>query len=332
MEKICIFGAGAVGGVIAARLKAAGGEVTLVARGENLRAIREKGLRLRTPEGEKSLAVDVTDDTRTLPPQDLVLCCVKSHSLPQAVPQIAPLLGPQTPVVFAMNGVPWWFCHGLGGALSDKRLESVDPGGGVWRAIGPERALGCAVLMGSSTPEPGVVLYNGGGRLVIGEPDGQSSARLAEIVKALSVPGLQPQPTDNIRGALFGKLIHNVSFNAVCAITHTVMDEVARDPRTRPLIRSLMLECVAVGKAVGVRIEHDVDKVIENVIARGPFRPSTQQDLEAGKPLEIDALVGVVCELGRLTGVQTPFTDAVYALIRRLAETLNLYVAPRAAA
>lgn len=324
--KVGVFGAGAVGGVLAARLFDAGRDVHLIARGEHMRQIKNRGLRMTAGAEEFNYAIPVSDDPAAFGEMDVVFCCVKAYSLPQAAGRIASMLGPDTPVVFAMNGVPWWFNHALEGPMAGKRLSSVDPGGVIWRTIGPERALGCAVLMGAAAPEAGRVQYIGGGQLLIGEPDGSLSERLGRIVDLLSVPGFQPTATDNIRGALFVKLLHNVSFNMVCALTHTTMDVVARDLRTRALIRSLMEECLAVAKVSGVKVDDDVEGAIDAVAARGPHRPSTQQDLEAGKPLEFETLCGVVSELGRLGGVPTPYTDAIYALIRRLAETRGLYV------
>jgi 2-dehydropantoate 2-reductase len=326
--RICVYGAGAIGGVLACRLHMGGRQVSMVARGDHLAAIQKHGLKLLSAEGEQTFKIPASADAADFGAQDLVISCVKAHSLPAAAAQMKLLLGPKTPVVFALNGVPWWFFHGTRGALEGSRLELVDPGGRIWSAIGPERAIGSAVYIGASLPAPGVVKHHRNNRVIVGEPDGSHSERIQTVLRMLQVDGLQVEATKDIRGAIFGKLINTVSFNPVCALTRTPMDDIVRDPRTRQLVRTLMAECTQVGAALGTPTDVDIDGRIDSYANAGPFRPSTLQDLELKKPLEIDALVAAISELGRIAKVPTPTTDAIYALIRRLAETEGLYVKP----
>jgi len=323
--KICVYGAGAVGGVIGARLALAGREVSLIARGAHLAAMRANGITLRHAGRERGIAVACADDPRALGPQDLVICAAKAHSLTAVARDIAPLLRPDTPVVFAINGVPWWYFHRCGGAWDGTRLETVDPGGAIWERIGPERAIGCVVYMAADVPAPGVVSHNTGGRLILGEPDGSESDRLAAIAAALGVEGLAPEVSRRIRDDVFVKLLSNLSINIVAVLTRLAADRIIAEPRLRALVKAMMAECVTVGTAIGADLDIDLEARVKAVERIGAFRPSTLQDLEAGRKLEIEALIGVVAELGRIAGVPTPTIDVVYALARALAENLGLY-------
>jgi 2-dehydropantoate 2-reductase len=321
--RICVFGAGAVGGVLACRLSAGGHDVSLVLRGDHLAAVRSAGLRLVSAEGEEAFRLPTSESGMDLGEQDLVICSVKAHSLPAAARNLA-ACARGAPILFILNGVPWWYFHRSGGALDGTHLGLVDPQGEIWNTIGPERALGSVIYMTASTPAPGTVRHHSNARLILGEPDGSISARLNEAASALKVEGLFPETTASIRTAVFSKLLNTVSLNQVCALTRSPIDAVVGDPRARNLVQQLMHECAQVGAALGAPVDVDIDARIQSN-AGVSFKPSTLQDLEAGKPLEIDALVAAVSELGRLAGIQTPQVDTIYALMRRLAEEQGLY-------
>lgn len=325
--KICVYGAGAIGGVLGARLAAAGRETSLIARGAHLAAIRAQGLTLRTDQGESRFKLPASDRPADFGPQDLVICATKSHSLPTVAQDIAPLLGPDTPVVFAVNGVPWWYFH-KHSVNEGTQLATVDPGGAIWRNIGPGRAIGCVVYMGASTPGPGIVKFHSGGRFVLGEPDNSMSPRLMRVAEALSVEGVAIDTTGAIRDELLGKLIGNVSLNPLSALTRSTMGDILSDARVRRLAKTMMEECASVGAAIGAKLQIDVQTKLNNFEKLSGFRTSTLQDFEAGRQLEIDALVGVVSELGQITGTPTPAIDTVYGLIRLLAKNIGQYPEP----
>ena len=327
--KICIYGAGAIGGVLGARLALPGRTVSLVARGPHLAAIRAEGLKLQTDAGERAVKIAASDRPADFGPQDLVICAAKAHSLTSVARGIAPLLGPDTPVVFAVNGVPWWYFHQLGGQWDGTRLETVDPGGEIWKAIGPQRAIGCVVYMGASVPAPGTVKHHSGGRFLIGEPDNSVSTRLKRIAEAMTADGVTIETTGRIRDEILGKLIGNVSFNPISALTRSNLGGILSRPGVRQLAKAMMEECQKVGAAIGANLQIEIEAKLNGYDRMAAFRTSTLQDLEAGRPLEIDALVGVVSELGRITGTPTPAIDIVYALIRSLAENIGQF--PRAA-
>ncbi len=324
--KICVFGAGAIGGVLACRLSAAGHDVSVVARGDHLAAIQSKGLHLIAPDGEETFPLRASSTGSDFGPQDLVICALKAHSLPSAAVDIAASAGPKTPILFVLNGVPWWYFYRSGGPFEGTRLDSVDPGGRIWNTIGPQRALGCIIYLAATVPGPGTVRHHSDApnRIIVGEPDGSTSQRLKVVVGALRAKELFPELTGNFRGALFGKLLNTVSLNQVCALTRSPIDQVVGDPRTRKLVRDLMSECVEVGRALGAPTDVDIEARIE-ANSKVTFKPSTLQDLEAKKPLEIDALVAAISELGGMAKVPTPNVDAVYALVRRLAEREGIY-------
>jgi 2-dehydropantoate 2-reductase len=322
--KICVFGAGAVGGYIGGRLALAGAEVTLIARGPHLAAMRAGGLRLRI-DGEDRLARPAcTNDPAAAGPQDFVFVTLKAHDLPAAAAAMAPLLGPDTAVVTASNGVPWWYFHGLAGRWQGHSLDTVDPGGAQWREIGPERAIGCVVFAGAQMVEPGTVRHVGGGhRLALGEPDGHDSARLARLIEALQRAGFEATDANPIRDEIWMKLWGNLSFNPVSALTGGLLDEIAADPGTRAVIRAMMVEARAVGEALGVRFDMEVEARIDMAGAIGAHKTSMLQDLERGRRLEIDAILGVVRELGELTGRKTPMIDAILGLVRQRDRTIG---------
>ncbi|MET0596969.1 MAG: 2-dehydropantoate 2-reductase [Mesorhizobium sp.] len=323
--KLAVFGAGAIGGFLAARLAAAGEvELSLVARGAHLAAIRERGLTLVEGGESRTFPVRATDRTEELGAQDYVLLTLKAHGAAGALDAILPLLGEATAVVTLQNGVPWWYFHGLDGPFRDARLSSVDPGGSLWDGIGPERAIGCVVYPAAEIEAPGVVRHVDGVRFSLGEPTGEKSARARRLAEVLIAAGLQAPLRDDIRSEIWVKLWGNLSFNPISALTGATLEAIVADDGTRGVARAMMLEAQAIGEALGVRFPIDVDRRIRGAGAVGAHKTSMLQDLERGRPLEIDALVGSVQELGRLVGKPTPTVDTVLALVRRLAAERGL--------
>ncbi len=318
--RVCIFGAGAIGGYLAAKLAAAGRvDLSLVARGAHLDAVRSHGLRLIEGETETTHKVAASADAADLGPQDCVLLTLKAHSLPGALDAMTPLFGAETAVVTMQNGVPWWYFYRYGGALEGTRIEAVDPGGRIWETIGPQRAIGAAVYPAAEVEAPGVIRHLDGRRFSLGEPSGEKSERAAAIARELVAAGLQAPVRTDIRAEIWVKLWGNLSFNPISALTRSTLAAIVADPGTRTAARAMMLEAQAIAEALGTTFPLDVDRRIEGAGAVGEHKTSMLQDLERGRPMEIDALVGAVQELGRLTGVPTPAIDIVLALVRRLA-------------
>ncbi len=319
--KICIYGAGAIGGYLGAELALAGLDVTLIARGPHLEAMRDRGLTLLI-DGEKKVAnVRATDDPAEAGPQDYVVITLKAHSVPPIVDKMVPLLGPETAVVTAQNGAPWWYFYKLDGPWENTRLESVDPGGRIWDTLGPERAIGCVVYPSAEIVEPGVIKHGTGKRFMLGEPDGSKSDRTLALGKAFTAAGLKAPVRPRIRDDIWLKLWGNLSLNPVSALTHATLEEICGDPGTREVIRSMMLEGQATGEKLGVKFSVDVETRIGWAADTGAHKTSMLQDLERGRPMEIEALVGSVAEMGRLVGVPTPTIDTVLAMTRLRART-----------
>ena len=314
--KICIYGAGAIGGYLGAELALAGYDVTLIARGPHLEAMRQNGLTLLS-QGEKKVAqVACTDDPATAGPQDFVILTLKAHSVTSIVEKMAPLLGPETPVVTAQNGIPWWYFYKLQGPWENQRLECADPGGHIWETLGPKRAIGCVVYPSCEMIEPGVIQHISGNRFMLGEPDGSKSPRALELSGALTKAGFKAPIRRKIRDDIWLKLWGNVSFNPVSVLTLATLEQICGDEATRAIISSIMSEAEAVGKKMGVTFLVDVETRIGWAADVGAHKTSMLQDLEKGRPMEIDALVGTVAEMGRLAGVATPTIDTVLALVR----------------
>lgn len=319
--RICIYGAGAIGGHIGAKLGQAGAEVSLVARGPHLEAMQANGLTL-VEDGERStVKVSASSDPAALGVQDYVIVTLKAHQVPGVVPLMQPLLGPDTCVVMAVNGVPWWYFHKLDGAYENRRLETVDPGNVQWEGIGPERVLGCVVYPAAEVTEPGVVTHVEGDRYSLGEPSGERTERAQALMKALQAAGLKAPVRPKIRDEIWIKLWGNLSFNPISALTGATLDVLCTDEGTRTVARHMMLEAQAIAERLGVRFPIDVDKRIEGGAAVGAHKTSMLQDLERGRPLEIDALVTAVQELGKVVDLPTPTIDTVLALIRLRAAT-----------
>jgi 2-dehydropantoate 2-reductase len=327
--RVCVFGAGAIGGYVAAKLAAAGNtDLSLIARGPHLEAMRTKGLRLVEDGKESVHKVRAEQDPQKLGPQDYVFLALKAPSVPGVVNALKPLLRPNTAVVTAQNGVPWWYFHGLAGPYHDERLESVDPGGRIWQAIEPERAIGCVVYPATEVDEPGTIRHVEGDRFPLGEPSGKKSERILALSKVLVAAGLKAPVRTDLRSDIWVKLWGNLSFNPISALTGATLAEIAADKGTRALARSMMLEAQAIGEKLGVRFAVDVDRRIDGAGKVGAHKTSMLQDLERGRPMEIDALVGAIAELGRLTGIATPTIDAVLALVRQLGRLRGCYADP----
>lgn len=323
--KICIFGAGAIGGYMGAKLAQAGADVSLVARGPHLNAMRENGLRLIEESGETTVNVTASDNAEDLGPQDYVIVTLKAHSVPPVVPKMQPLIGDNTTIVSGVNGVPWWYFHKIGGPLEGARLETVDPGNVQWDGFGPDRVLGCVVYPAAEVIKPGVVKHIEGNRFSLGEPDGSKSDRAMALSKALSAAGLKAPVRPKIRDEIWVKLWGNLSFNPISALTHSTLDVLCTDPGTREVARNMMLEAQAIAEKLGVKFPIDVDRRIEGGADVGAHRTSMLQDLDQGRPMEIDALVGSVKELGKVTDTPTPTIDTVLSLIALRGRIAGLY-------
>ena len=322
--RICIYGAGAIGGYLGVQLALAGEDVTLIARGPHLAAMRQNGLKLLIDGEERVAHPGCTDDPAEAGPQDYIIVTLKAHSVPGVVDVMQPLLGPDTAVVTATNGIPWWYFYGLEGQWRDHRFESVDPGGAQWDKIGPERAIGCVVYPATEVAEPGVIRHLDGNRFTLGEPTGDKTERVQALSQALISAGFRA-PVRDIRDELWVKLWGNLTFNPISALTLETLDVVATDPGTRGVARAMMLEAQAIGEKVGIRFKVDVDRRIDGAAAVGAHRTSMLQDLDKGRPMEIDALVSAVQEMGRLVGLPTPTVDVVLALVRQRARAAGCY-------
>ncbi len=324
--KIAIYGAGAIGGYLGVQLALAGHDVSLIARGAHLAAMRENGLKLLI-DGEEKIATTCfcTDDPEDAGPQDVVIVALKAHQAYDATGCFEPLLGPDTMVVTAMNGVPWWYFYKLEGSYENHRLESVDPGGWQWEQIGPERAVGCVVYPATEIVEPGVIKHTYGNKFTLGEPDGTTTERIQRLSDAMNEAGLKAPIRDNIRDDIWIKLWGNLCFNPISALTGATLDIVATDTPTRILARSMMMEAQQIGEALGVHFRVDIHRRINGAAEVGAHKTSMLQDLEKGRALEIDALVAAVQEMGHLVNIQTPFIDAVLGLIQQRGRTLGLY-------
>ncbi len=324
--KICIFGAGAIGGYLAVKLVQAGADVSLVARGPHLAAMKANGLTLIEEDGAPvTVPVTASDNPAELGPQDYVIVTLKAHSVPPVVDRMQPLIGPQTTIVSGVNGVPWWYFHKQGGPFEGTRLASVDPGNAQWNGFGPDRVLGCVVYPAAEVIEPGVIKHIEGNRFSLGEPDGSKSDRAVALSQALAAAGLKAPVRPRIRDEIWVKLWGNLSFNPISALTHATLDVLCTDPGTRAVARGMMLEAQEIAERLGVKFPIDVERRIDGGAAVGAHRTSMWQDLDAGRPMEIDALVTAVQELGLLTATPTPTIDTVLALVRLRAKSAGLY-------
>ena len=325
MASVCVVGAGAIGGYIGAKLANAGAEVSLVARGAHLAAMKRHGVRVIADDGETVAHPRCTDDPAELGPQDYVIVALKAHSVPGCVEMMQPLLGNDTAIVTAVNGIPYWYFHRHGGAFADTTLETVDPGGAQWKRLRPERAIGCVVYPATEVVEPGVIRHVYGDKFPVGEPSGERSERVQRFAALMEAAGLKAPIRDNIRDEIWLKLWGNLCFNPISALTHATLDVIAHDPATRAVARAMMLEAKAIGDKIGVHFRVDVERRIDGAGGVTGHKTSMLQDLERHRPMEIDPLVTVVQEMGRLTGVPTPTLDTVLALVQQRGRVAGLY-------
>ena len=326
--KVCVVGAGAIGGLVGAELALAGEEVTLIARGAQLEAIQRGGLRLLR-DGEERIAFPrALADPAAAGPQEVVILAVKAYALPALAERLGPLCGPDTTVVTMVNGIPWWYFHRHPEPWRDWILDTVDPGGRIWRAIGPERAVGCVVYPACEVPEPGLVVHQSDDRFTLGEPDGTSSERCRRLAEAMGRARMTAPVRAHIRNEIWVKLWGNATFNPISVLTGATLDIITGDPETREVCRALMLEIQAVAEVLGVRFGIPIERRLAGAAAVGAHRTSMLQDLERGRPLEIDAVIGSIQEIGRRVGVATPRLDAVLALVRQKARGAGLYQPP----
>lgn len=323
--RICIYGAGAIGAWLGVELASAGEEVTLIARGPHLEAMQKNGVKLLINGEERIAHPRCVEDPAEAGEQDYVIITLKAHSLASIADKIKPLLGPNTAVVTGANGIPWWYFYKLKGEFENHKLESVDPGGLFWNAVGPERAIGFIAYPAAEIAEPGVIRHIKGDRYTMGEPDGQLSKRTKNLCAALKNAGLKARVRANIRDDIWIKLWGNLCFNPISALTHATLDKVAGEPDTGNVCRLMMLEAQAIGEKLGASFRVSVDRRLAGGVAVGAHNTSMLQDLEMGRPMEIDALVTVVQELGRLVHVPTPTLDVVLALIQQRARAAGTY-------
>ncbi|MGC8524978.1 MAG: 2-dehydropantoate 2-reductase [Acidibrevibacterium sp.] len=323
--KIAIFGAGAIGGLLGARLALAGVDVTFIARGPHLAAMQKDGLRLISGGKSETVPVRARADAGEAGPQDAVIVTLKAHALPGAAPAIARLFGPETMLVTGINGIPYWYFYGLDGPFRDRRVETVDPEGTLWDLLPPSRVIGCVVYPAAEVIAPGVIEHGYGDRFSLGEPDGSRSARIEALSRVLIGAGLKAPVRSRIRDEIWVKLWGNLAFNPLSALTTATLDRLTGEPALRALARAMMAEAQAVAEALGVRFAIDVEKRIDGAAEVGAHKTSMLQDLERGRKMEIDALLGAVVELGDLTGFAMPTCRTILALVRERARAAGCY-------
>ncbi|MFZ8868630.1 MAG: 2-dehydropantoate 2-reductase [Paracoccaceae bacterium] len=327
MTKICIFGAGAIGGYMAHALIKAGADVSLIARGPHLEGLRDNGLTLIKEGVAETLPVRATDTPEELGRQDYVISALKAHSVAPVIDRFKPLLADHTALVPAVNGIPWWYFYKAGSdsAMENRWLETSDPGGVQWAAFGPERAIGCVVYPACEISAPGQITLKSGDRFTLGEPDGQRSERVMKLSELMRAGGLRAPVKPRLRDEIWIKLWGNCSFNPVSALTGASLDLIGNDPASRAVIRDAMIECRKVGLAVGARFNVDIERRIQGGADIIGHKPSTRHDVELGRPMELDALTSTVLELARRLEIETPTLNAISALVRLQGSVLGLY-------
>lgn len=326
--KVCIYGAGAIGGWMAAHLAREGAQVSAVARGATLQALQQNGLVVKQGGQDIHTALQARENPADLGVQDLVIVAVKAPAMVDVARRIAPLIGPETVVLTAMNGVPWWFLQGFGGKLSGTSLSSVDPSGVIAQHIPADRVIGGVVHASCSVDAPGVIRHHFGHGLILGEPSGVNTPRVQALVALLVQAGFNASVSEQIQKDVWYKLWGNMTINPISAFTGATTDVILDDPLVRQFVSSVMLEAKAIGEHMGIPIAQTPEDRHAVTRKLGAFRTSMLQDVDAGKPVELDALVSAVRELGQLTGVATPFTDALLGLSRLHARGRGLYPAP----
>ena len=323
--RICIYGAGATGACFGVQLALAGVDVTLIARGAHLQAMQARGVKLLKGGDERVAHPLCVADPAEAGPQDYVILSVKAHSIAAIAPRLGPLLNDNTTVVTAANGIPWWYFYRLKGEHENRRIDSVDPSGKIWDAIDPARVLGCIVYPATEIVEPGVVRHIENDKLSLGEPDGKVRERTTNLAEAFRNAGFRCRVTKTIRDELWLKLLGNLSFNPISALTLATLDRISTDPDTTRISRLMMREAQSIANGLNATIKLDIERRIAASRRVGPHKTSMLQDLETHRPMEIDALVTAVQELGRLVGVATPTIDVVLSLIQQRGETAGTY-------
>jgi 2-dehydropantoate 2-reductase len=318
--KFLIAGAGAVGAYMGALMARAGYDITLHARGPHLTAMQEKGVRVISAEGDFVARPRMVADLKDAGPIDVVFLCVKAHGLPPLAGQLAPVLGPETAVVSTQNGIPWWYFQSQSGPLAGTRLERVDPGGAVSAAIAPRRVVGSLIYFATEISETGVVRHHEGNRISLGEPDGSRSERVRQIADALIASGLRAPVTAHLRNEIWVKILGNVAFNPISALTGATLAQMLSNPDTTSLIRNIMQETEQLTEKLGVKMQVSIEQRMAGAAKVGEHKTSMLQDLEAGRPLELEAIVGAVLEVGECVGLAMPHTRSVYACAKLLAE------------
>ena len=323
--KICVVGAGAMGGLMGAKLALAGEDVTLIARRAHLEAIKQNGLKLVMHDGAELVARDMkaTDDMREAGPQDVVIIAVKAHQIAGLAGDMRALFGAETAVVTIQNGIPWWYFHKHGGEFDGRRIEAVDPDGEIDANIEADRIVGCVSYPAGAVVAPGVVRHVEGNRFPVGELDGATSERVERISQAFINAGFKSYVLDNIRSEIWLKLWGNLSFNPISALSHATLVDICQFPLTRELAAKMMIEAQAIAHKLGIEFRHTIEKRIAGAEGVGKHKTSMLQDVEAGRALEVEAMVGAVVEIGRLTGTPTPHIDAVYACVKLLDGTMG---------
>ena len=323
--KFCVFGAGAVGGFVGGMVARTGVEVSLVARGTHLSAIKANGLKVITSDSEFVVEVPATDAPEELGIQDVIFLSAKAHSLTDAVDAIQRLIGPETIVISAQNGIPFWYFYAHGGVLDGHTLQAVDPGGRIANAIGNERVIGCVVTSSNMIEAPGVVRNIGNQTFTLGEPDDTLSDRLTKVATLMESAGLSAPAVVNIRGELWVKMWGNVSFSPMALLTMSKLGPLVEERDLQALGVTIMREVQQVGWALGIKFNATIDDRLEGTRRVADHKTSILQDLEAGRPMEVDGITGAVVELGRLLGVQTPMIDLIYSLMRQRSREAGLY-------
>jgi 2-dehydropantoate 2-reductase len=323
--KIAIFGAGAIGGMMGVKLAQAGADVTFIARGAHLAAMQQNGVTMHS--GGETIVVRprCVGSSAEAGLQDYVIVTLKAHSLPAAAPDIASMMGPDSALITGVNGVPYWYFHALPGPFEGRIVQSVDPGGAVSALLPPGQAIGCVVYPAAEVTAPGVIEHSYGDRFSLGEPDGLRSPRVEAISKLLIEAGLKAPVRPRIRDEIWVKLWGNLCFNPLSALTGATLDVLAGRPDLRAVARSMMIEAQGVAEALGVKFAISVDKRIEGAAEVGAHKTSMLQDLERSRPMEIDALLGAVVELGALVGQSMPICESILALVRQRAREAGCY-------
>jgi 2-dehydropantoate 2-reductase len=324
--KLCIIGAGAVGSYLACKLSQAGDDVHVLARGDRLAAIRARGIRMTRATGSPvAVSPAVSDLPGDLGQQDIVLVCVKSCSVPDACRFVPPLMSEETRVVFVQNGIPWWYFAAEAG---DVRFEALDPGGQIASAVPLSRTIGCVAYVNVRNDGPGMAHHVSDDTIILGQPDGRASRPLEELARSLERAGVQARVTDRIRDEIWIKLWGNLAFNPISALTGATMDEIISEPATRPVVIAMMTEARAVAGALGVSFKVSLEQRLATALGAGKFKTSMLQDVEAGRPIEIGAIVDAVIEAGRRASVSTPTIDVVAGLLHQMARIRNLQWGP----